>query len=169
MTITVNNQNINFKKCIREVFSQEETEIWKAFVEIDKEKIDIEIINECGICENKLYDEINWDSVKIFLEELPIRIKQLQSKSESNLFHLVRQIPSWKEEFKNNISFYFEGIEYLSVNINAKRLSELKFECLTYQLVFELEMEGGYYFNPHGRWIVKWTGSQITGIVREQF
>lgn len=167
MTIAVNNKKINFRKCQRDIFSKEEYDIWKAFIEIDKNKIDFEIINECDTCGNKLNDEINWNGVKVFLVELPHRINELKSKSQSNLFHLARQMAFWKKEFKNNTSFYFDGIEYLSVNIDTKRLSELKFECLTYQLVFMLEKEDDSDFDIHGRWIVKWTGNQITGIFRE--
>ena len=74
----------------------------------------------------------------------------------------------WKIEYEEGSYFFLDAIEYLSVNIENKRLNDLEFECLTYQMIFVLEKKDDSYFDIYGRWITKWTGSQLTGIAREQ-
>lgn len=168
MTVTVNNANIDFKKCLRGIDSNVESNVWKAFIEIDNERIEFEVINECEICNSTLNADINWKGVVDFLEKLPTYLKDIKSAAQTNLLYLAKQMDFWRDEFEKESFFHLDAIEYLSVNLSSERLTYPRFENHSFQMVFSLETKENPYLDIYGRWITKWIGNQITGIMREQ-
>lgn len=168
MDIKIEDRIITFKKCIRDIRPIEEANVWQTFLEIGPNRIEVDVVNECEKCDSKLSEEINWDGVKDFFERLSTEIDELISISENNLFHLAEQMRFWREEFKEKAYFYLEAIEYLSVNIPQARMARPRFEIHTFQFVFTLENNDYKDIDSYGRWVTKWTGSQITGISRDQ-
>jgi hypothetical protein len=169
MTISVNNENLIFKKCLSGMNSKVEIDIWKSFINLNNDKVEVVIINECEICNSKLNDEINWTGVVDFLERLPKELNDLMFVSQKNLLHLARQMKFWKDEFEQESSFFLDAVEYLSVNLKDEKHKYAKFANHTFQLIFTLESKKNNEIDRYGRWITKWTGQQITEIKREQF
>lgn len=168
MDIIIGDRIFSFKKCSRDIKTTEEADVWKTYLNVGQRKIEVDVVNECENCDSKLNERVNWEGVKDFFERFPEELEGLISKSETNLFHLAEQMRFWREDFKEQSFFFFEAVEYLSVNIPEERVLHPRFELHTFQLVFTLESNEYKDIDSYGRWVTRWTGNQLTGISRDQ-